>query len=348
MIHCRETTSIPSREAGRGRGRGRGGRGGGDRPPRGRYHDRESQTGRVCVHFHQLPELRLSFCCCSLYFYPSSDTDKATNQGWGADTGTAELGAELQGAADAHVEEVTGNGVVADTTGWGAPVADASGWDAPAPADTSGWDAPAADASGWGAPAPAEATNGEANKDGKEGEDRRKRREDEEEDNTLTLDEYLAKKRAEELAALPKLDGQRVIKDSNEWKDAVQLLKEENEYFVGKVSSNLLTRPRAGSNGVGPQQTKSAPKAKPKKEEKVYIAIDLPPAQREGGRGGRGSRGGDRGGRGRGGDRGPRGGGGGGDRSARSGGSNWNKGTNGRAPSANVDVDDEAAFPSLS
>lgn len=142
----------------------------------------------------------------------------------------------MQGAADAHAEEVAENGVAPDATGWDAPVADASGWDAP-PADTSGWDAPAtaADTSAWGAPTPAGA-DGEANKDGKEGEERRKRREDEEEDNTLTLDEYLAKKRAEEQAALPKLDGQRVINDNGEWKGAVQLLKEDNEYFAGKVS----------------------------------------------------------------------------------------------------------------
>jgi len=119
--------------------------------------------------------------------------------------------------------------------------------------NTSGWDAPAADASGWGAPAPGEAANGEANKDGKEGEERRKRRDDEEEDNTLTLDEYLAKKRTEEQAALPKLDGQRVINDNAEWKGAVPLLKEDNEYFVGKVSffpSIPFTRTRSRSNAA--------------------------------------------------------------------------------------------------
>jgi len=98
----------------------------------------------------------------------------------------------------------------------------------------------------------------------------------------------------------------------------VQLLKEEDEYFVGK--------------------TKSVHKAKPKKEEKVYISIDLPPAPRERGRGGRGGRGGDRGGRG---DRTARGRGGGR-------GGSWNKGASGRgAAPANVDVDDEAAFPLL-
>lgn len=89
-------------------------------------------------------------------------------------------------------------------------------------------------------------------------------------------------------------------------------------------------------------QTKAAPKAKAKKEEKVFIAIDAPPAQREGGRGrgGRGGRGGDRGGRGRGGDR-------GGDRGGRGRGGDRNSAPR-RGPAANVDVDDVSAFPSLS
>jgi len=136
------------------------------------------------------------------------------------------------------------------------------------------------------------------------------------------LDEYLAKKRTEDQVALPKLDGQRVINDNTEWKGAVPLLKEDNEYFIGK--------------------TKSAPKTKPKKEEKVYIPIDLPPAQRENRGRGRGGRGGERGGRGRGGDR-------GGERGSRGRGGNWNRQANGRnAVSAQVDVDDADAFPSLS
>lgn len=95
-------------------------------------------------------------------------------------------------------------------------------------------------------------------------------------------------------------------------------------------------------------QTKSAPKAKStEKKEKVYISIDLPPQQRDrefrGGRGGpRGGRGGDRGGRGRGGDRGGRGGGRG------RGGDGWGNNNGRGASQANVDVDDQSAFPSLS
>lgn len=152
----------------------------------------------------------------SLYFQLFSDTEKTVAQGWGADSGPAELSAEVQGAADAAVE--------------------ASGWDTPAAgADASGWDAPAA-AGGEDAPA-------DGAKEGAEGEARRKRREEEEEeDNTLTLDEYLSKKRADELAALPKLEGQRTVGEHSEWKDAVQLLREESEevYFAGKVCFQIL------------------------------------------------------------------------------------------------------------
>lgn len=267
----------------------------------------------------------------------SSDTEKTVNAGWGADTGTAELGAEIQGAADATAEA---------GDGWGTPAAGG---------ENSGWDAPAAD----GGDAPA----GEA-KEGAEGESeaRRKRREEEEEeDNTLTFDQYQAQKRAAELAALPKLEGQRTVGEHSEWKDAVQLLKEESEevYFAGKVCSmfpalhrfNLLVCILTDHPTHSILQTKSAPKAKAKKEEKVYIAIDLPPPTREfrggrgGDRGGRG-RGGDRGGRGRGGDRGDRGGRGGGRGRGgdREGGWGNGRGSN----QANVDVDDQSAFPSLS
>lgn len=152
-------------------------------------------------------------------FISQSDSEKAVNAGWGAETGTAELTAEAQGAADAIAEE-TG-----PTSGWGEPASgDASGWGEPASGDApSGWDTPAADGEAAAAP--------------KDDEAPRKRREEEEEDNTLTFDEYQSKKRADELAALPKLEGQRAVEQS-EWKDAVQLMREEKEdvYFAGKVS----------------------------------------------------------------------------------------------------------------
>lgn len=80
------------------------------------------------------------------------------------------------------------------------------------------------------------------------------------------------------------------------------------------------------------RQTKSAPKARTKKEEKVFIEIDAHFERPDRGGRGRGGRG--RGDRGRGGGRERGGGGNRGDRQTRS--------------SAPVAIDDETAFPSLS
>ncbi|KAI0051686.1 hypothetical protein FA95DRAFT_1554210 [Auriscalpium vulgare] len=184
---------------------------------------------------------------------------------------------------------------------------------APAPADD--WDAPAAGTDDpWNAPAPpaGDAAPAEAEKG-----DRKPRaeREPEEEDNTVSYEQYLAQKAAE---ALPKAEAVRAANDGADdlWKDAVQHTKktdEEDAYFVGKG--------------------KSAPKARSKKEEKVFLEIEarFERPSRGAGRG----RGGDRGGRG--GERGRGRGGRGGARPPR---------PNGSGPA--VDVDDESAFPSLS
>ena len=114
------------------------------------------------------------------------------------------------------------------------------------------------------------------------------------------------------------------------WKGAVPLSKNEEEdaYFVGKVCLFLLFLLSPFTDLV--PQSKSAPKARPKKEEKVYLEIearfDRPErAGRGRGRGDRGDRGGDRG-------RGSRG-------VPRAGG-RQNSG-------AYINVDDQAAFPSL-
>lgn len=213
-----------------------------------------------------------------------TDTEKRINSGWGADEGRTELAAEQSGEADATADV---KATTEDNNEWGAP-----------PADT------------WGAPP---ADGGDAPADGEEKPERRQR-EEEEEDNTMTLTEYLAKKKASE--GVPnKPEGRAANEgaDSTLWKDAIQLQRDEDEdnYFVGK--------------------TKSAPKARTKKEEKVHIEIDarFPPPERAGrGRGGdrgRGDRGraGPRGGRGR-------------DQPRSSRGGNA------------VDVSDESAFPSLS
>ncbi|KAG1757521.1 hypothetical protein EDB19DRAFT_1924371 [Suillus lakei] len=133
--------------------------------------------------------------------------------------------------------------------------------------------------------------------------ERRERRGDreEEEDNTLTFDQYLAQKR--ELDIVPKLDGAAPL----------QKKAEDLEYFAAK--------------------TKSAPKTRTKKDEKVFIEIEARFERPS--RGGRGGRGGDRGGeRGRG-------------ERGRGRGGRGRGGANGYAATP-VNVDDESAFPSLS
>lgn len=185
-----------------------------------------------------------------------------------------------------------------------------------APADDP-WATPAAAPGDEAAPAPA-AAEGEGRPARRGGD--RDAREPEEEDNTVSYDQYLAQKAAEE-SALPKLAPRSANEgvDESQWKDAVEVTKpEEDAYFAPKA--------------------KSAPKQKAKKEEKVYIEIDARFERPRGG-GDRG-RGGDRGSRGGGRGRGDNGGGrgrGGGDRGPRG----------GRGP-AGVDVADEKAFPSLS
>ncbi|KAF8642329.1 hypothetical protein AX16_009598 [Volvariella volvacea WC 439] len=167
------------------------------------------------------------------------------------------------------------------------------------------WGAGENTAADWGTPA-ADAPAAEGDKLERE-RPPRKEREPEEEDNTLTFDQYLAKQKEKE-SAVPKIES---IRKANEgagadiWKDVVPLQKTEEEeaYYVGKG--------------------KAAPKARNKKEEKVFLEIDARFERPDRGRG-RG-RGGDRGrGRGRGGRGGAR--------------------QNGPA----LNVDDETAFPSLS
>ncbi|KAI0669941.1 hypothetical protein C8Q78DRAFT_1079853 [Trametes maxima] len=137
----------------------------------------------------------------------------------------------------------------------------------------------------------------------------REPREPEEEDNTLTLDEYLKKK--QNLDIVPKLEARKV--DGAELKDAVIITKkdeDEDAYFVGKTKS-------------------SAPKARTKKEDKIYIEIDARferPSRGGRGRGERGGERGTRGGRGRGG---------------------RGRAANGSSAPAALNVDDETAFPSL-
>ncbi|KAI0322726.1 hypothetical protein OF83DRAFT_1092639 [Amylostereum chailletii] len=228
-----------------------------------------------------------------------TDSDKKVHQGWGGDEGHAELKAEEAATTDAVAE--TSNdwaGAATDGGDWGAAPAGGDQWVAP----------PAAE----GDPAPA---------DGEKPEGRRREREVEEEDNTLTYEQYLAQKKEAEGFGVPKLEGRQANEGNDEiWKDAVAQTKkseEEDAYFVGK--------------------TKSAPKARAKKDDKIFLEIEARFERPSRGGRGRGSdRGGDRGGdRGRGEGRG-RGRGRGAPRTPRSNGT----------PAVNVD--DETAFPSLS
>jgi len=260
-----------------------------------------------------------------------TDSDKKFHQGWGGDNGNAEFKTEQAATVDAAVESgandwnadpATPAAAAADWAGTGDTSAAADPWATPAAAPTDSWDAPSSD------PVAAPA----ADNDRPEGRPRRER-DAEEEDNTLTLSQYLAQQKEKE-SAIPKLENTRKANEGagdDLWKDQVPLSKNEEEdaYFVGK--------------------SKSAPKARPKKEEKVYLEIEArferPSRGRAQGRvgdrgGGRvGDRGGDRVGD-RGGDKGRVGDRGRGSRGGRGGVGTQNGSTA-------INVDDQAAFPSL-
>jgi len=184
--------------------------------------------------------------------------------------------------------------------------------DVDAAAESNEWTADAAPAE-WGVtPSDADAPPPAAEPEKAEGRPRREK-EQEEEENTLTLDQYLARQKEKE-TIVPKLESTRQANEGDKaWKDVVPLQKdEEDAYFVGKA--------------------KTAPKARAKKEEKVYIEIESRFERPERGRG-RGGRGGDRG------DRGERG---------RGRGRGGGRGSGRDVTQQPVNVDDQTAFPSLS
>lgn len=161
----------------------------------------------------------------------SSDSDKKVHQSWGGDDGVTELKAEEAATKDAAAEGAAGN----DWAG-GAPAAnDWAGNDAPA---DDPWAAPIP-AAGEEAPAPAAEGDRSGDREGRRGRDR----EPEEEDNTLTLEQYLAQKKESEASLVPKLEGIRKANegaDDSIWKDVVALKKgEEDAYFAGKVCVTL-------------------------------------------------------------------------------------------------------------
>jgi plasminogen activator inhibitor 1 RNA-binding protein len=256
------------------------------------------------------------------YLTSISDSDKKVHQGWGGDDGTTEFKTEEAATVDAAAESGAND--------WNAAPASAAddwaGTGANTSTDAWGPATPAVDASTVPSD-PAAATP--ADNDKPEGRSRRDR-EPEEEDNTLTLSQYLAQQKEKD-SAIPKLENTRKANEGASddlWKDAVPLSKNEEEdaYFVGKVCLFFFLL----SPFTNLVKSKSTPKARPKKEEKVYLEIDARFDRPErGGRGrGRGERGGDRGRGGRGGRGGPRDGG-------RSNGV------------TSINVDDQAAFPSL-
>lgn len=206
------------------------------------------------------------------------DTEKRVNSGWGAEEGRTELAAEQSGAADATADAAANE--------WGAPASNE-----------------------WGAPA-----EGDAEAKPAEGEEQgeRRPREEEEEDNTMTLSEYLAKKKASDVVpAKPEARAANEGADNSLWKDTVQLQRDSDEenYFIGK--------------------TKAAPKARARKD-KVHLEIEARFAPIE------------RGGRGRGGDRGR------GDRGRGRGRGGAGRDFGSRRTESNLNISDEAAFPSLS
>ncbi|KAK0233192.1 hypothetical protein IW262DRAFT_58098 [Armillaria fumosa] len=226
-----------------------------------------------------------------------TDSDKKVHQGWGGDDGPTELKQEEAAVTDAVVE---GSG------DWAAP-ASGGDWSAPAPGGDA-WETPAT-GDAWDTAAAGDATDAAA-----PGTRPPRKEREEEEDNTLTLDQYLAQQKSKE-GILPKPEARKANEgtEGDLFKGATLLAKpeEEESYYVGKAKPSAKTRA--------------------KKEEKVYLEIDAR-FDRPSPRGGRGR---GRGGEGRGGSRGR-----GGNRGAH----------NGAAPSAAlvVNVDDETAFPSLS
>ncbi|KAK0465133.1 uncharacterized protein EV420DRAFT_1617867 [Desarmillaria tabescens] len=181
------------------------------------------------------------------------DRQSQTGKTLGGDDGATELKQEEAAATDAVVE---------GSNEWGAPTAATGGeWGAPAPGGDA-WEAPAGGDTTADAAAPA---------------DKPPRRErEEEEDNTLTLDQYLAQQKSKE-GILPQPEA-RKANEGAEARGGRKLLRRQGtlllfHYFPG---------------------AKPSAKARAKKEEKVYLEIDARfdrPAPRGGARQGGGHNG---------------------------------------------------------
>ncbi|KAG6336951.1 hypothetical protein ID866_2145 [Astraeus odoratus] len=235
-----------------------------------------------------------------------TDSGKKVHQSWGGDDGNTEL----------KVEEAANNDAAAESSNINDWAGGATGGDG-APGGDDAWGTPAAEET---APAP---VDGEVEKT-----ESRRRDKEEEEDNTLTFDQYLAQQKEKDSPVVPKLETRKANEgvDDSLWDGATVLQKgEEDTYFAGKVTVIYYLQP--STFDTMDLQTKSAPKARTEKKEKVFLEIEARferPSRGARGRGGdRGERGRGRGGRGRG-----------------------RGGANGSGSAVNVD--DETAFPSLS
>jgi hypothetical protein len=160
----------------------------------------------------------------------TSDSDKKVHQSWGGDDGNTELKVEEAATVDAATEGAADNA-------WGAEAAAADdAWGAPVAAADDAWALPAASGD---EPAISPAAEGDKN------EGRRAReKEQEEEDNTLTLDQYLAQKVEKEASLLPKLETRKANEGADDtlWKDAIPVQKTDEEaYFATKVWAFFFT-----------------------------------------------------------------------------------------------------------
>jgi Hyaluronan / mRNA binding family len=168
-----------------------------------------------------------------------SDSQKKVHQGWGGDEATTELKAEEGAVADAAAD----SGAAADL--WGADAAAPTDWAAPADGDAA---VPAAE--------------GDAKPEGRP----RREREPEEDDNTLTLEQYLAQQKEKD-AVVPKLESTRKANEGagdDLWKDAVALSKnEEEEYFAGKVRS--MNTPKSLIRLISPFRPRTLPRPSPRR-----------------------------------------------------------------------------------
>ncbi|KAG8905562.1 hypothetical protein FRB99_008667 [Tulasnella sp. 403] len=184
------------RGRGRGEGRGRGRGASGNK-------DRHSRTAIVTSSPH------------ALVF---SDSDKQVNQGWGADTGRAELASDRQADADVAAESQT-------------PAEGGADWGAGGEAS---WGA-AGDAT-----ADVTAEGGAAAATGADGEQKAARAAPEEE-KTITYDEYLKSKTNTLSDLVGAVESRRANEGAEEdlFKDAQVLLKPEEEYF-NKPKSNRV------------------------------------------------------------------------------------------------------------